>query len=314
MNKTLITAFLILFALSSLAQEKATKFHRAENEKCFKCHGQTKYFYYNPDLGREIKERMSPYRHIQQNEFYESNHKSFRCTDCHSEEYDSFPHPITLRFEPKYTCMDCHGGDEAYAKFNFELIESEFMESVHSSRHSDEFSCWMCHNPHNYKTVIRNAENIKDAIAYANSICLSCHANIDNYQMLTNNKNPNIMATHEWLPNQQLHFGSVRCIECHAMFQSDILVAHQINPKEKAVKNCVDCHSQNSILLESLYRFELKENTSKYGFFNARMLTDSFLIGANKNYFLNVASIILFLLVFILILLHLSFRIVKKTK
>jgi hypothetical protein len=44
------------------------------------------------------------------------------------------------------------------------------------------------------------------------------------------------MKTHEWLPNQQLHFGSVRCIECHAVIQKDILVAHQIKPKEKAVK------------------------------------------------------------------------------
>jgi len=314
MKKTFTTLLLILVIFIASSQEKPKKYHRAENERCLKCHGEAKYFYFNPDVGREIKEKMNPYRHISRDKFYNSNHKSFRCTDCHNEEYDSFPHPVILRFEAKYVCMDCHGGDETYAKFNFEKIEEEFNTSVHSSRHSDDFSCWMCHDPHSYKISARTEENIKDVIAYDNAICLNCHANIDNYQMLTNKRNPNVLVTHEWLPNQTLHFGSVRCVECHAIVQKDILVAHHIKEKKDAVKNCVKCHSQNSILLESLYRYDIKEKVNQYGFFNARMLSESYLIGANRNIFLNAASIIIFLIVVVFMGIHLTYRIVKKTK
>jgi len=314
MHKLLLVLFLSILIIRAFGQEKKVVLHKEENEKCFKCHGQTKYVYFNPDAGREIKEHMNPYRLIHREDFYRSNHKTYRCTDCHSEDYDSFPHPVTLRFEMQYVCMDCHGGDETYARYNFEKIEEEFLASVHSSRHEEDFSCWMCHNPHTYQSHVRNEKNIKEIVAYDNSICLNCHSNLDNFQLLTSKRNPNIMKTHEWLPNQQLHFGSVRCIECHAVIQKDILVAHQIKPKEKAVKNCVECHSQNSLLLESLYRYEMKEKVSKYGFFNARMLTESYLIGANRNYFLNILSVVIFGMVLVFIVLHTSFRVIKKTK
>jgi len=309
-----ITGCIILVCANfASGQNKQPKEHRSENEKCFQCHGGSKYFYFNPDLGREIKEKMNPDRVIQRDAFYNSNHKGFRCTDCHSPDYDSFPHPVTLRFEPKYVCLDCHGGDEQYAKFNFEKIDTEFAESVHSSRHSEDFSCWMCHNPHTYKISARKETVVKKIIANDNAICLNCHANTDNYQMLTDKVNPDIISKHEWLPNQKLHFGSVRCLECHGKFQKDILVAHNIRPKEEAVKNCVECHSQNSLLLESLYRYEVKEKVSRFGFFNARILNEYYLIGANRNYFLNITSFVLFILVIFFIIIHLGLRIYKKS-
>ena len=30
-----------------------------------------------------------------------------------------------------YNCLDCHGGDEKFAKFKFEKIESDYKKSVH---------------------------------------------------------------------------------------------------------------------------------------------------------------------------------------
>ena len=58
-----------------------------DNENCLKCHGQEKYEYTNETLGRQIKDIMCSERIVRKNEFYASNHKSFSCTDCHSEEY-----------------------------------------------------------------------------------------------------------------------------------------------------------------------------------------------------------------------------------
>lgn len=279
-----------------------------ENQECLKCHGHTYYYYYNDWIEREVKERMNPYCIVDSAEFYISNHWNFRCVDCHSEDYADFPHAGELRMEPIYECLDCHGGDDHYAQYNFEGIDEEFHKSVHSSKHSEEFTCWMCHSPHTYRINARTNENMQEFILYDNEICLSCHANTSKYQLLTTLDNPNILDKHDWLPNQGLHFKNVRCIECHAEINNDLLVAHNIQPKEKAVKRCVDCHSKNSMLLTSLYKMQFTDQRSLTGFSNAAMLEEAYIIGANRNYYLNRLSVVLFGLVLLLIAVHAVLR------
>jgi len=308
----LITGFLLLIASVFAADEKEVPKNIILNQKCFKCHGAKFYTFFNESQGKNVKERMNPYFVIDSATFYASNHKSFICTDCHSPEYKNFPHDGNLRMEAKFICMDCHGGDDTFAKFNFEGIESEFQKSVHSSRHDESFTCWMCHNPHSYKISARNTTNLSQTIAYDNAICLNCHADIDNYQMLTEKENPNILTTHDWLPNQKLHFSNVRCIECHAQNNDSILVAHLILPKEKAVKKCVQCHQSNSILLASLYKYQSKERRNQAGFFNAAILNESYIIGANRNLYLNIISLVIFGFVILGIAIHTVIRIIKK--
>ncbi len=279
-----------------------------ENQECLKCHGHTYYYYYNDWIEREVKERMNPYCIVDSAEFYISNHWNFRCVDCHSEDYADFPHAGELRMEPIYECLDCHGGDDHYAQYNFEGIDEEFHKSVHSSKHSEEFTCWMCHSPHTYRINARTNENMQEFILYDNEICLSCHANTSKYQLLTTLDNPNILDKHDWLPNQGLHFKNVRCIECHAEINNDLLVAHNVQPKEKAVKRCVDCHSKNSMLLTSLYKMQFTDQRSLTGFSNAAMLEEAYIIGANRNYYLNRLSVVLFGLVLLLIAVHAVLR------
>ena len=308
---------LLLFyhpVILSQNQDTARTYEYAEaNQQCLKCHGQTYYYYYNDWLEKMIRERMNPYFVMDSAEFYESNHWNFRCTDCHSEDYSGFPHDGELRMEPKYECMDCHGGDDTYAKFNFEQIDEEFHKSVHSSKHSDDFTCWMCHNPHSYKISARSEEKLGEIIQYDNNICLSCHANISNYQLLTNLENPNILKTHNWLPNQVLHFKNVRCIECHTEISDNILVAHNVQPKENAVKRCVECHSKNSLLLASLYKYQFRGERSGAGFSNAAIWEQSYVIGANRNIYLNYASLIIFGCVILGIIIHAFLRIILKS-
>jgi hypothetical protein len=334
-----------------------------ENHACFKCHGQNKYFYFSQLTKKMVKDRMNPYYIIDSSEFYVSNHRAFKCTDCHAVEYEgNFPHPGNLRMEMSYTCMDCHEDDPVTAKFNFEMINDEFQKSVHSTKHDEDFTCWMCHNPHTYKINARSNESIHNVIAYDNQICLSCHSNIDKYQLLTNKENPNLIKKHDWLPNQKLHFMEVRCIECHAKYNNDILVAHDILPKDSAVRKCVECHQKNSLLVATLYKYQVMENRRKNlagqednnlsdphvkdlsvgalynnqdlkgrrkslaagqgknslpdsqvqaggirhknGYFNAIILNDAYIIGANRNYYLNIISVVIFSLVLGGILFH----------
>lgn len=311
----LMTVVLVLMtSVSTIAQTDKKTENAKFNEKCLKCHGQSKYKYINSESGSDVTKRMYFETIINRDQFAESNHKNFKCTDCHSEDYDTFPHPGRLRMESKYACIDCHGSDEKYAKFKFEQIETEFQASVHSTKHSDDFNCWMCHNPHTYKINARSEEKIKDIVAYDNAICLNCHADITKYQMLTDKVNPNILQKHQWLPNQALHFKNVRCIECHARTNDSILVAHNIQPKAKAVRRCVECHSTNSILMASLYKYKVKEGRSKAGFYNGVIMNEGYVIGANRNYYLGLISLIMFGCVAAGILIHASLRILKRKK
>lgn len=284
-----------------------------DNERCFKCHGQAKYEYSNETQGRQVKALMCSERILNREEFYNSNHKSFSCTDCHSAQYTTFPHPGELRMEQKLNCIDCHGGDEKFAKYHFEEIEADYKQSTHFKLEEDGFSCWKCHNPHTYKISVRNTNNLKETIAYDNAICLSCHSDFNRFQLLTDRAEINLIKKHEWLPNQAVHIANVRCIECHTKINNNIPVAHQIKPKAEAVKLCNECHSKNSILMASLYKFESREQR-RDGFFNGIILNESYVIGANRNEYLNLLSLIIFVGVLGVIAVHILFRIRKDNK
>jgi predicted CXXCH cytochrome family protein len=284
-----------------------------DNQRCFNCHGQQKYEYTNENLERQVKALMCSERIVTKKEFYNSNHKNFSCTDCHSGEYVNFPHSGKLRMEQEYGCIDCHGGDEKFAQYHFEEIEKEYQQSTHFKLEEDGFSCWKCHDPHSYSIKTRNGNNIKETITYDNAICLSCHSNFDRFQLLTDREEINIILKHDWLPNQKSHFASVRCIECHTKINDSIPVAHLIKPKEEAVRLCNECHSKNSILMASLYKFESKEQR-RDGFFNGIILNESYVIGANRNEYLNLLSLIIFIVVTCIIAVHIGFRIKMNNK
>jgi hypothetical protein len=309
----LFTCLTGVFAQEDEGEERVYDYAE-ENHQCFKCHGHRTYYYYNEWLGRMEKERMNPYYVIDSVEYYESNHWNFSCLDCHSYDYRTFPHAGELRMEEKPDCLMCHCGDEAFALYQCEKIDEEFQKSVHSYKHSEDFTCWMCHNPHSYKINARTNENILETIQYDNAICLSCHADINKYQLIVDFINPNVLETHDWLPNQALHWENVRCIECHVEIKEDMLVAHNVLPKEKAVKKCVECHSENSILMASLYKYGAKEQRNNLGFFNASVLNNSYVIGANRNIYLNIISLVLFGMVLAAIGVHGILRSIKKKK
>jgi hypothetical protein len=290
------------------------KKNRELNEKCFKCHGQSKYLLINPNTKLEVYKKMPADRVVNREKFYSSNHYSFKCTDCHSEDFNTFPHAADLLFEEQYACMDCHGDDPKYEKFNFEGLQAEYEESVHSNRMSDHFSCWMCHNPHYYKTHAGESKNIPEIVAYDNEVCLSCHTSIDRYGLLTDKTRPNIIDKHDWLPNQELHFKSFRCVECHTKVNDSLTVSHNILGKDKALKNCKECHTRDSYLIESLYKYEISESKKNNGFFNPMLLNDLYVIGANRNIYFNYISLSLLVIVVGGISIHTLLRIKFKKK
>ncbi len=294
-------------------KDETNKYENAAyNSKCFKCHGHKTYSYYNDWTEKNVLKRMNPYYVIDSALFYEQNHCSFKCTDCHDADYETFPHDGELQMEEISTCYDCHEGDKKTEKYHFDEIIKEVKKSVHTKKYGDTFSCWMCHNPHKYKVTARENKNIAEVIVYDNQMCLNCHSNINQYNILADSAPKNITASHEWLPNQVLHFKHVRCLDCHVKVDNDSMIDHQILPKEKAVKKCVECHSKNTMLMASLYKFQSKQLRNKNGFLNATVLNNSYVIGANRNRYLNKASLLVFGLVVVVVLIHGILRIILK--
>jgi len=297
----------ILVVLSSSKEEvtqkaKADEETQGENNKCFDCHGKEK-IHIKVD-GKDQTFEMKK-KHIISNIFYDSNHGSFKCVDCHSADYDTFPHPKELVEEPLPMCMDCHSDDKQHAEFKFESVNSEFEKSVHFTKMKDAFTCWKCHDPHTYKIFARKSENINETVTYGNNICLKCHT-AENSQ--ASPKHQPYLPKHDWLPNQKLHFTRVRCIDCHTSQSDSTMVSHLLEPKQKAVHNCVECHTKDSRLMNTLYKFQTKENRKKNGFFNAIILNNSYVIGANRNQFLNNFSIAIFILTIVGIISHALLR------
>jgi predicted CXXCH cytochrome family protein len=275
------------------------------NDYCLKCHGNMYYELTNTETGKIHRKMMSTNCEIDTLVFKKSNHRKFKCLSCHSDEFKEFPHSEKALLEEIGSCVECHSGDSVATVYKFDLIEIDFQKSVHATKHSANFTCWMCHEAHSYKV---NATTIE----YDNSMCLSCHANTKKYNLILNKNNPNIIKKHDWLPNQQLHFQNVRCIECHARVNDSILVAHNIQPKSKAVKMCVECHSTNSLLKQTLYKYQSTSQISSKGFLNAAIMNKSYVIGANRNIYLNIASLIILIIVISGIVIHIVLRIKSK--
>jgi len=308
-NRIIIySLFLSFFVL--VIQTNAKSQDTADNSQCLKCHGQVFYEYHNEWTDLIDRKPMNPFYHIDSVKMHNSVHKAFACIDCHSMDYETFPHSGELRLEEKYKCIDCHGGDDTYAKYNFEGIEEAFMESVHFKSSDERFSCWMCHDAHGYQLALREQMPIKDVVSLSNKMCLNCHTNKFKYGLLSEDVPKDINAIHSWLPNQVNHFNKVRCVDCHTQVQNDLLVSHKILPKEEALKSCVQCHSSNSVLMESLYAYRIQESRESSGFINATILNEGYIIGANRNRTLNIVSIVIFGLLILGLAIHLTLRLI----
>lgn len=290
------------------------KYFYSENYNCLKCHGQSVVSFVNSQTRRMVKQELCDNYIIDSVSFYLSDHGTFKCTDCHAPEYDSFPHQGNLRFQSMWTCLDCHGNDDKYASYYFERIDSEYTSSVHNLK-DGAFSCWKCHDPHSYKTTARKNKNFEKVVAYDNLICLKCHGNQSKLNLLTDRDSLVYLQHHDWLPEHQLHFKKVRCIECHTQLTEKPMISHTILNKKLALRNCDECHSKNSILMASLYRYEVPKNRKRFGFLNGQIVKNYYVIGATRNYFLNITSLIIFGFVLLGIAIHIILRIIfKKNK
>jgi len=256
-------------------RQKGKEFSQYSEENglnCLVCHGRLVYEITDTVNNISRKQLMSEHSFISPDGFYKSVHWSFNCLDCHSEGFKSFPHPLEARFEAGWNCVDCHAYDPNYSQYGFEEIDVQYQNSVHYKATDGMFTCWQCHDPHYYNPLARENNSGRDIIFKSNEMCLRCHGNPEIMGLVSEKELGLVLPKHEWLPDVDRHLEAVRCIDCHTRMNDSVLVAHEIIPADSAVKSCTDCHSKNSILMGTLYKYASKEDRDEKGFINGVIL------------------------------------------
>lgn len=302
----------LLFVSCFFDAAYAQSYQNAVHHKCLKCHSQQSYSFLNTVTNKEMKRLMNPYYILDSVALNKGVHKQFDCTDCHSNEYGTYPHQANLKLEPLNTCLDCHGGDASFAKYQFERIDQEFKKSVHYKVYGDNFTCSKCHSQHTYVATARKLDNVFEVVDYSNKMCLSCHNDMKKYKHISGHENTKLVQVHDWLPNQELHFQHVRCIECHTEVADSLMVSHNILSKDKALRKCVECHSANSKLKASLYKYQNLQKRENGANLNTLPIAESYVIGSHQIPILKTISIVIFLLTLVGIMIHGIFRFTKK--
>ncbi|MDX8340194.1 cytochrome c3 family protein [Draconibacterium sp. IB214405] len=308
-------ASLQLILLLALSYQSFGQFYDdPKNHDCLQCHSQQTYSFHNEMMDTEEKRLMNPYLIIDTTQLRTGVHQSFDCTDCHSFDYTTYPHLATLKLEPMMTCLDCHGGDESFAKYEFERIDEEVKKSIHYQSFGENFTCSKCHDQHYYSATARTSSSIVEIVEISNEMCLSCHNDMKKFSLVSESDKAAVVDIHDWLPNQELHFKHVRCIECHTAVEDDLMVSHNILSKDQAVRRCAECHSANSLLKASLYKYQNLQERAEDGTALGVLSNENYVIGSHQIPILKTISLIIFFAAMAGVIIHVIFRIIIKKK
>lgn len=273
---------------------------RKSNAECLTCH--TEDALKNPprhgmDLAKLRESLTDP-------ALYEGSvHGGMACKTCHVGGYRDYPHSVPAQppgpapTEPKASrkpeTLDC---GECHAQKTFR-IDAQMANSVHAKNLKDRFTCSTCHDPHVYKTAATLVEPRK-IVAQDNGMCLDCHNSDVRFAtfggtLAPKKARPDIDTIHAWLPNTRRHWEAVRCVECHTPPSTTrtLALSHEILNKDKAEKNCVTCHTQNTALRTRLYRYAAETQAQEVGFLNSAVLGTSYVIGATRNTYLDTLGL-----------------------
>ncbi|KPJ93184.1 MAG: hypothetical protein AMS18_05860 [Gemmatimonas sp. SG8_17] len=259
-------------------------------------------------LGCHAANPQNPGSGIRTDNFAASVHAALGCRLCHSAGYQGFPHTATEE-QKAGDCTSCHRNSGA--PYHFGWIINEVRASVHGKMVSEDFACIECHDPHEVLPVHR-AANMREAIANANRRCLECHGQAGEATVEGERHSlVHLTRVHSFLPRLTQHANSGRCVECHTPGREQTV--HLILSARSAVQDCVECHTENSALLEKFYR-HMAEEDRRDGFVNSVLLNNYYMVGATRNQRLDNAMWTLFGLSFLGICVHGTARLVTRRK
>jgi thiosulfate reductase cytochrome b subunit len=229
---------------------------------------------------------------INKERYASSVHGDLECISCH-EDVKSIPHRQHLK-RPT-SCSKCHRKD----------IDVVVGKSVHSEFAKGKFpGCIGCHEPHYGKK--KEAWNINFAIEG----CLNCHELCTPKLMSKLFSNPTLHLT-----QIECNVTKISCLLCHVSGKSKD--PHKIEPAKSALKNCVACHSSNSILLteKSVSNKNLIGRITSLDFTNEELMKEGqYVIGANRVPALDTIAIIIIAGTFGLPIVHGGLRFITRKR
>lgn len=235
-------------------------------DQCLGCHG-------DKTIAREDTSTKKESVYIDRNGLGRSEHRGLVCTDCHSKNFlKDDPHPPARRA----SCPDCHVGNSTQKNgVMFGDIIAEFGKSVHNLK-NDGFRCVHCHDAHTFQL-----ETTRKRVFEHNKVCLRCHGSTTEFAKHSSKPPPNLDKAHEWLPNRDMHWAKIRCLDCHTGYNPTS--SHLILSKAYAVKKCEACHTAQPVQLLRLYSRRRAAEREELGFLNTMILNDAYVIGATRN-------------------------------
>lgn len=264
-------------ALVMLPGRASAKPPPLSNEACQECHADRKTERKKPPEGR----KASVY--VDSLGLARSEHRGMSCADCHAKAFAQDPHPEARRA----LCRDCHVANESReGGVKFADIERDFQRSVHVEK-SKGFQCVACHDAHAFQLDTTRARVFEH-----NKICLRCHTTAVEYQGFVSKAPTDLAKAHEWLPNRDLHWSRVRCLDCHTGPDAPA-GSHLIVPRTQAVKRCEACHNQNPTQLLRLYGRMRGQEVARLGFINSFIINDSYVIGATRSWWMDIGAVLI---------------------
>lgn len=275
---------------------------KTDNESCLSCHG-------SDSINNEWKTERGRTLdlHTDITGYNDSVHSGQSCLNCHEgtdvTSFDEAPHQFKDDVISR-SCDSCH--NTVFQDINHQLETSHHTKTI-VEKFGNKFECEACHNAHAFNLPTRS-EDITNNIEQANKPCFACHNDLKGYEALTDKKLLDQDMAHWFLPEKNKHFSAVRCIDCHSDGQG--AQTHTITPTKEAVKDCQLCHSEDSAITSTLYKYSneqkafslldkgifddsvlleqsaelITQNNSKadspYGFINKKLLDNRYLIGA----------------------------------
>ncbi|RKT42767.1 cytochrome c3 family protein [Thiocapsa rosea] len=259
----------------------------ADRHTCLRCHAMPTLAYRNPENGDIVD--LS----IDREGLAHSVHGELACIDCHRRSYRRYPHPD--RPAPgDLDCIGCHEDEDNNLSRGWVDIDAEFKRSVHAisdSQEAADFSCHSCHDPHRFRPAAVG-EPLVQIVRNHNAVCVSCHEELV----------APFSTSHDWLPNRDAHWGSVRCVDCHTPVA--LFANHEILPAEESEKNCVSCHSADAQLLARLYQFRSEEDIARSGLLAKAIFNEAYVVGMSKSPALDRLSLIIMGLMVLLLAAH----------
>ncbi len=292
-----LLAALPCMLLLPVAQAQGPDLNRTAIElQCVSCHSghrEAPQYVVDPETGKRNNVM------IDMPEFRRSDHGDMQCVDCHTLGFDQYPHG---RPRQRLTCMACHPGplektpeyvDRGFrriiedAEYEFWRIEKEYENSLHFTEVVN-FTCEECHDPHYFKAT-KEQPSPQAILENDNAPCIRCHkADALDQHMLSDPADPDLIVLHEYVQLPKAHLDNTRCIDCHSSVEE--IVAHDMLSGKDADQGCMSCHSAGSIMMTRHYRYHDEFEGSDLGFHNAALMEDSYVMGANRNRYIDYIS------------------------